>query len=381
MIRLAILGSSGSIGRQTLDVVRAHPDLFTVEVLTAHDNWRQLADDAREFGVDAAIITHEEHYGELSNALNDTTIKVWAGSDAMEQAAASTSIDVVVVGVVGFAALAPTVAALKAGKRVALANKEGLVAAGELLIKLSKEHNAPIIPVDSEHSAIFQCLVGEASPARRILLTASGGSLRDVPLGELGEVTPDRVLCHPVWAMGRRITVDSATMLNKGFEVIEAARLFGLGGSQIEVVIHPESIIHSMVEFDDYSIKAQLSVPDMRGPIQYALTFPHRVQIAGAERLDPFAVGNLTFLRPDPERYPCLGLAYKCLDAGGIMPTALNAAGEVAVRAFLEGAIKYSDIFRVIDSTLQQISNEPIASLDTVYHHDAAARLIAKTLC
>lgn len=381
MIRLAILGSSGSIGRQTLDVVRAHPDLFTVEVITAHDNWQQLADDAREFSVDAAIITHEQHYKALSAALSDTTIKVWAGSDAMEQSAASTSVDVVVVGVVGFAALAPTVAALKAGKRVALANKEGLVAAGELLIKLSKAHNAPIIPVDSEHSAIFQCLVGEASPARRILLTASGGSLRDVPLPELGDTTPDRVLCHPVWAMGRRITVDSATMLNKGFEVIEAARLFGLGGSQIEVVIHPESIIHSMVEFDDYSIKAQLSVPDMRGPIQYALTFPHRVQIAGAERLDPFAVGNLTFLRPDPERYPCLGLAYKCLDAGGIMPTALNAAGEVAVRAFLEGAIKYSDIFRVIDSTLQQISNEPITSLDTVYHHDAAARLIAKTLC
>lgn len=381
MIRIALLGATGSIGRQTLDVVRAHGDLFQIEVLSAHDNWQQLAAAAREFNVDSAIITRTEHYAQLNQALGDTSTKVWAGADAMEQIVSNENIDIVVVGVVGFAALAPTVAALKAGKRVALANKEALVAAGEILMKLSAENNAPIIPVDSEHSAIFQCLVGEASPASRILLTASGGSLRNLSIEQLKNVTPEQVLCHPVWAMGRRITVDSATMLNKGFEVIEAARLFGMNSRQIEVVIHRQSIIHSMVEFEDSSLKAQMSMPDMRGPIQYALTFPTRTQIVGAERLDLFSIGTLTFEKPEAERYPCLSLAYTCLDAGGIMPTVLNAAGEVAVEAFLEGKIRYTDIFTTIDKTVQQTVNQSVITLDTIYQSDATARAIASKLC
>lgn len=381
MKRLAILGSTGSIGCQTLDVVRAHPDLFQVEVLTAADNWEQLARDAREFRVDSVVIANEVHYEPLREALRGSSVKVWAGVDALEQVATGSNVDVVVMAIVGFAALAPTVAAIKAGKCLALANKESLVAAGDLVMSLATQYKAPIIPVDSEHSAIFQCLVGEHSPVRRILLTASGGSLRNVPVGELSEVTPERVLCHPVWDMGARITVDSATMLNKGFEVIEAAHLFDLQADQIDVVIHPESIIHSMVEFDDSSLKAQMSVPDMRGPIQYALTFPGRIDLVGASRFDPFVMGQLTFRRVQAERYPCLALAYECLRSGGIMPSVLNAAGEVAVEAFLKGKIKYTDIFTVVDKTLQNTINEPAISLETIYESDASARQIAYTLC
>ncbi|MEF9950211.1 MAG: 1-deoxy-D-xylulose-5-phosphate reductoisomerase [Mucinivorans sp.] len=380
MIKIAVLGATGSIGRQTLDVVRAHPDLFQIEVLSADTSWQQLAADAREFNVDSAIIANEEHYTALCDALRGTTIKVWAGAQAVEQIVSVSSIDVVVMGIVGFAALAPTVAALKAGKRLALANKESLVAGGELLMKLSQENSAPIIPVDSEHSAIFQCLVGEASPARRILLTASGGSLRQMPMADLCNVSPQRVLAHPTWVMGPRITVDSATMLNKGFEVIEAARLFKLRADQIQVVIHPQSVIHSMVEFEDSSLKAQMSMPDMRGPIQYALTFPRRVPIVGARPFDPFAVGQLTFLEPEAERYPCLGLAYNCLRAGGVMPCALNAAGEVAVAAFLDGRIKYPDIFSTIDRALQKVENRTIESLDTLYSVDRVVRILTSKL-
>lgn len=381
MKKIAVLGSTGSIGRQTLEVVRAHPDLFQIEVLAASSNWQQLAADAREFNVDAVVIASQEYYEPLRDALKATCTKVWAGVDALEQVVVGSSIDVVVMGIVGFAALAPTLAALRAGKCVALANKESLVVGGELVMKLSKEYHAPIIPVDSEHSAIFQCLVGEQSPARRILLTASGGSLRDVPYDELKDVTPARVLCHPVWSMGARVTVDSATMLNKGFEVIEAARLFSLRGDQIQVVIHPESIIHSMVEFHDSAVKAQLSMPDMRLPIQYALTFPRRVELHDVPRFDPFTSGKLTFNKVDATRYPCLALAYQCLEAGGIMPCVLNASGEVAVEAFLSGKIGFADIFRVVDSTLQQTVNEPIKSIETLYESDASARQIAYTIC
>ncbi|MEG2760542.1 MAG: 1-deoxy-D-xylulose-5-phosphate reductoisomerase [Mucinivorans sp.] len=380
MIQIAVLGSTGSIGRQTLDVVRSHRDLFEIEVLTAGQNWQQLAADAREFNVDTVIIANESHYADLKAALANTNVKVWAGAAAIEQIVSRSSLGIVVMGIVGFAALAPTVAALKAGKRLALANKESLVAGGELLMKLSKDHSAPIIPVDSEHSAIFQCLVGEASPARRILLTASGGSLRQVALEDLASVTVDQVLAHPTWAMGRRITVDSATMLNKGFEVIEAARLFSLKASQIQVVIHPESIIHSMVEFDDSAIKAQMSVPDMRGPIQYALTFPHRTNIGGAKFFDPFAIGSLSFIEPDMERYPCLRLAYDCLNLGGVMPCALNAAGEVAVEAFLNKRISYTDIFVTIDRAMQQIVNQPIQTIETLYSVDDAVRRVTSKL-
>lgn len=381
MIKLAILGSTGSIGRQTLDVVRAHRDMFSVEVLTAANNWELLAAQAVEFNVDAVVIGDECHHDALKDVLKDSCVKVWAGSSALEQMATMDSVDVVVVAVVGFAGLAPTLAAIKAGKRIALANKESLVVGGEIIMRMAREYNAPILPVDSEHSAIFQCLVGEQNPLKRILLTSSGGSLRDEPIEKLSEVTPERVLCHPVWDMGARITVDSALMLNKGFEVIEAAHLFGASADQIQVVIHPESIIHSAVEFADGAIKAQMSYPDMRLPIQYALTFPHRLPVSGLREFDPFTTSRLTFEKPDPRRYPCLELAYQCLKAAGVMPCALNAAGEVAVNAFLHRKIKFTDIYRIIEKTLDATPSETLTSIEQLYQCDAAARQYSQKLC
>lgn len=381
MISVAILGSTGSIGRQTLDVIRAHRDIFSVEVLTAADNWELLAQQAQEFEANSVVIACEGHYEKLHHALRETDTKVWAGVDALEQVIAADNVDVVLVAIVGFAGLAPTVAAIKAGKRIALANKESLVVGGEIIMKMAKQYNAPILPVDSEHSAIFQCLVGEQNPLRRILLTSSGGSLRDEPLDKLAEVTPQRVLCHPVWDMGARITVDSALMLNKGFEVIEAAHLFGANGSQIQVVIHPQSIIHSMVEFDDGAIKAQLSNPDMRLPIQYALTFPKRLPVADLQRFDPFVTQSLTFDKPDPRRYPCLDLAYDCLEKGGVMPCALNAAGEIAVQAFLQQNIRFTDIYKIIEKCLAKVVNEPLTDIGQLYETDAAVRQYCQSIC
>lgn len=381
MIKLAILGSTGSIGKQTLDVVRAHRDMFSVEVLTAASNWELLAAQALDFNVGAVVIGDECHYNALKDALKDSCVKVWAGSSALEQVAAMDSVDVVVVAVVGFAGLAPTLAAIKAGKCIALANKESLVVGGEIVMRMAKEYNAPILPVDSEHSAIFQCLVGEQNPLKRILLTSSGGSLRDEPIEKLSEVTPERVLCHPVWDMGARITVDSALMLNKGFEVIEAAHLFGASADQIQVVIHPQSIVHSAVEFTDGAIKAQMSYPDMRLPIQYALTFPHRLPVSGLRPFDPFTTSQLTFEKPDPRRYPCLELAYRCLEAAGVMPCALNAAGEVAVDAFLNRKIKFTDIYRIIEKTLDATPNETLTSIEQLYQCDATTRQYSQKLC
>ena len=380
---IALLGATGSIGRQAIEVCRAHPDRFAVEVLSAHSNWRQLAADARALDVDAVVISDETHYRSLCDELADTTIKVWAGAESLIAAARSTAVDTVVVGVVGFAALPVVAAALEAGKRVALANKESLVAGGEWLMNLALRSQGSILPVDSEHSAVFQCLVGEASPVRRLILTASGGSLRDLPLADLATVTPEQVLAHPTWEMGARITVDSATMLNKGFEVIEAARLFGLRADQIEVAIHRQSVVHSLVEFADRSVKAQLSMPDMRGPIQYALSFPERIEMAAPHELDLFAVGALTFEQPDLEsRYPCLKLSYNALEAGGIMPLALNAAGEEAVGAFLARKIGYTAIYTTIDRVLQRAINEPIQGLEQLIETDAAVRrLTQETLC
>lgn len=377
---LAILGATGSIGQQTIAVAKAHPDRFVVEVLSAHSRWQELAADARALDVDSVVIADERYYSALKAELSDTDIKVWAGADSLVDVARNTSIDTVVVGVVGFAALPVVVAALETGKRVALANKESLVAGGDWLMNLAMKSQGSIIPVDSEHSAVFQCLVGEQSPVRRLILTASGGSLRDRPVSELQNVTLEEVLNHPTWSMGARITVDSATMLNKGFEVIEAARLFGLRGDQIEVAIHRQSLVHSMVEFEDRSIKAQLSEPDMRGPIQYALSFPARIELAAPKEFNPFC--TLTFEAPDPAHYPCLGLAYKALASGGTMPLALNAAGEVVVEAFLAKKINFAAIYPSIDRVLQRVACEPIQSLEQLTDADAAVRrLTQETLC
>lgn len=381
MTNIALLGSTGSIGIQTLDIVRNYPNQFKIDTLTAANNWKLLAEQAIEFRARRVVIACEEHYNALRNALGSRSIEVLVGSDSIEQVVMLPEIDIAVIAVVGFAGLAPTIAAIKAKKRVALANKESLVVGGEIVMQLAQQNGVDIMPIDSEHSAIFQCLVGELTPPKRVLLTASGGSLRDIPLDELADVTPSRVLCHPVWDMGARITVDSATMLNKGFEIIEAAHLYNLRAEQIQVVVHPQSIIHSAVEFTDGAIKAQLSYPDMRLPIQYALTYPERVEVSGLQSFDPFITSTLTFLKPDPQRYPCLKLAYDALSAAGIMPTALNAAGEIAVEAFLSGKIKYLDIAKIIELTLEHTNNEPLRSIDEIYEADAEARATAIQLC
>ncbi|WP_300744478.1 1-deoxy-D-xylulose-5-phosphate reductoisomerase [uncultured Rikenella sp.] len=354
--RLAVLGSTGSIGTQTLEVVRAWPELFEVEMLAAHRNWELLARQAEEFEPDAVVIADERYYEPLSAALAHLPIKVYAGAEAAAASVVSSGVDTVVSAMVGFAGLAPTLAAIRAGKKIALANKETLVVAGGLVMEEARRCQAPIIPVDSEHSAIFQCLVGEAAQSvKRLVLTASGGAFRDTPLSELSRMTAADALKHPCWEMGRKITVDCATMMNKGFEVIEARWLFDLPGDRIDVVVHPQSVVHSFVEFDDGAFKAQLGVPDMRLPIQYALTFPYRLSVEGAAAFEPALCGGLTFDAPDGEKYPALGLAYEVLEGrygegGGCV---MNAANEVAVAEFLEGRIRFTDIYKVVRRTLE----------------------------
>lgn len=376
--RIAILGSTGSIGTQTLDVVRRNADFFQIELLTANDSWEQLARQAIEFAPSAVVIVNEHYYEVLSEALSPYPIKVYAGSDALEQAVSSSEIDTVVTALVGFAGLRPTLAAIRAGKKIALANKETLVVAGELVIPLSREYGAPILPVDSEHSAIFQCLVGERSPLERVILTASGGALRDVPTENMDSITAQDALRHPCWAMGAKITIDSATMINKGFEVIEAGWLFGLKPEQIDVVIHPQSIIHSFVEFRDRALKAQMGIPDMRLPIQYALTFPDRMPMPELEQYNPLQ--DLTFRPVDKLKYPCLPLAYNVMRQGGVMPCVMNAANEVAVAAFLRGAISYPQIYATIDHALQTIENAKIQSIEHIYEIDARVRRLLKSV-
>ncbi len=369
---IAILGASGSIGTQTLDVVRAHRELFEVELLSAHTAYEELARWAVEFSVGTVVITDERYYEPLAKLLENHPIKVYGGTMALEQEVQNSNIDTVVTAVSGFAGLLPTIAAIKAGKKIALANKETLVVAGELVIQMSKQYGAPIIPIDSEHSAIFQCLVGESSPARRVVITASGGALRDMPLAQLERATIKQVLSHPTWSMGAKITVDSATMLNKGLEVIEAHHLFGLAPSQIDVVLHRESIIHSMVEFEDGAFKAQLGTADMRLPIQYALTFPQRIQVTGSQGYTP--MGSLTFEEVDPLRYPALSLAYEALRAGGTAPVVLNAAGEVAVGAFLQGKISFTDIAKHIEAALARFGVQKIESIEQIVEVDRMVR-------
>lgn len=380
MNRIAILGSTGSIGTQALEVIENHSDLFEVELLTANDNWRQLAQQARKFQPSAVVIANPIHYQALSEELADQDIKVYATEQAIEQAVQSSNIDTVITALVGFSGLRPTISAIKAGKKVALANKETLVVGGELVIKLAREHKVPILPVDSEHSAIFQSIVGEVSPIERVILTASGGALRELSIEELSQVTPQQALHHPCWKMGAKITIDSATMMNKGFEVIEAQWLFGLKPEQIDVVIHPQSIIHSFVEFGDGAVKAQMGCPDMKLPIQYALTFPHRFPIVGNQRYNPAQVGELTFFEPDMQKYPCLSLAYDVMHTGGNAPCVMNAANEVAVAAFLAGEIGYMSIYRLIKDTLEAIPYQKITELEQLYQCDIESRAMAQSL-
>ena len=377
--RIALLGSTGSIGVQTLDIVRENPEQFEITALVANRNWEQLAAQAIEFDADCVVIGDEQYYSPLKEALAATDVKVYAGAKAMEDVAAASNVDVVVNSLVGYAGLLPTVAAVKQGKKIALANKETLVVGGELVMRLAEEHRAPILPVDSEHSAIFQCLVGEQSPVRRLILTASGGAFRDTPIERLGAMTATEALRHPNWSMGAKITIDCATMVNKGFEVIEARWLFGTPADQISVLIHPQSIVHSMVEFEDGAIKAQLGTPDMHLPISYALSFPERKN-RPTERFDFLANPQLTFREVDRVKYPALDVAYDCLRRGGTAACTMNGANEVAVAAFLAGKIGYLDIVRSIEQSLARATFIAQPTLDDYAHSDAEARALAREI-
>ena len=378
--QIALLGSTGSIGTQTLQVISEHQDMFEARVLTAHNNVNLLIAQALKFHPDAVVIANEEKYDELRDALAHTDIKVYAGHKALEEVVTMPSVDIVVSALVGFAGLTPTLAAIQANKAIALANKETLVVAGELVTQMALEHHVPILPVDSEHSAIFQCLVGEAdNPVEKILLTASGGPFRHLTQDQLDSVSLAQALDHPTWSMGDKITIDSATLMNKGFEMIEAKWLFGIPPEKIEVVVHPQSVIHSAVQFADGAIKAQLGVPDMRIPIQYALTFPNRIPLAG-ERVDLFKIAQLTFERPDTRKFPCLDLAYEAAKRQGNAACIMNAANEIANAAFRKGQIPFTQIYPLITQVMNTIPYEATPSLDTYIASDAEARKAASAL-
>ena len=351
---IAILGSTGSIGRQALDVIRANPDKFEVFALTANNNLDLLIEQACEFQPDVVAIANEKLYLQLKQALDDQPIKVFAGMDAIAQLVEMEPIDLVLTAMVGYAGLKPTIQAIRANKTIALANKETLVVAGEIIGELALKHKTAILPVDSEHSAIFQCLAGEGNnPIEKIILTASGGPFRAKTIEELKTVTSAQALKHPNWDMGAKITIDSASMMNKGFEVIEARWLFGLTPDQIEVVVHPQSIIHSMVQFTDGSVKAQLGLPDMKLPIQYAFTYPDRIK-TDFPRLDFGRYNELTFEKPDTGRFRNLALAYRAMEKGGNMPCIINAANEIVVAAFLKDKTGFLQMSDIIETVMQK---------------------------
>lgn len=377
--KIAILGSTGSIGTQALDVVSQHPDLFEARVLTAGRRADLLIDQARRFLPDAVVIADESQYQYVQEAIADLPVKVYAGEEALCQVVEGEQIDIVLTALVGFAGLKPTLHAINARKAIALANKETLVVAGELVMQRALAQQAPILPVDSEHSAIFQCLAGERSPIEKIILTASGGPFRLMERERLAAVTPTEALKHPNWQMGAKITIDSATMMNKGFEMIEAKWLFGVSPTDIEIVVHPESIIHSAVQFADGAVKAQLGMPDMRVPIQYALSYPQRLTL-NTPKLDLFTLGHLTFEKPDMERFACLALAYEATQSGGNKPCVLNAANEVANLAFREGRLGFLQIAEVIAETMARTPFVAEPSLDTYLATDKEARAICADL-
>ena len=371
---VAILGSTGSIGTQTLDVIDRHSELFEVYALTAHSNIDLLVEQAKRYLPEVVAIADERHYKTLREALDGLPIKVFAGADSICQIAAMSPIDTVVTAMVGYSGLLPTVKAIEAGKKIALANKETLVVAGELVTDLALRNRVDIVPIDSEHSAIFQCLVGEnENSVEKLILTASGGAFRDTPKDDLRLATAADALRHPTWKMGAKITIDSATMMNKGFEVIEARWLFDIPIDKIEVIIHPQSIVHSMVQFCDGSIKAQLGQPDMRHPIQYALTFPDRLD-AQVERANLADIHQLTFEKPDYEKFRNLRLAYDALRRGGNIPCILNAANEVAVDAFLKGKIGFFAMSDIIEQTISETAFISSPTLDDYIATDREAR-------
>ncbi len=377
--QIAILGSTGSIGTQALQVIEEHSDLYEAYVLTANNQVELLIEQARKFMPNAVVIANEAHYEYLQTALSDLPIKVYAGADALCQVVQESAIDVVLTAMVGFSGLRPTVSAIKAGKPIALANKETLVVAGGIINDLAMEYRVPILPVDSEHSAIFQCIVGEPSPIEKIILTASGGPFRNYTVEQLAHVTKEQALKHPNWDMGAKITIDSASLMNKGFEVIEAKWLFGVEADKIQVVVHPQSVVHSAVQFADGAVKAQLGVPDMRVPIQYAFSYPYRLQ-SSFDRLDLFATGALTFEEPDMKRFRNLALAYEALQRGGNAACVLNAANEIVNRAFLEDRIGFLQMSDVIEKVMQTATFLPKPTLDDYFQSDIEARRMASEL-
>ncbi len=367
---VAVIGSTGSIGRQTLDIIAQHPDKFSAEVLTANTQADLLIEQALKFNPNVVVIADKIQYAKVKEALSQTDIKVFAGKESIDDVVQMDCVDVVLMALVGFAGLSPTIKAIEKGKLIALANKETLVVGGEYVMSLAKQNNTAILPVDSEHSAIFQCLIGEINnEINKIYLTASGGPFRNLNSEELSKVSVAQALNHPNWAMGKKVTIDSATLMNKGFEMIEARWLFDIKPSKIEAVIHPQSIIHSMVEFEDGSIKAQLGIADMRLPIQYALSFPDRLPNS-SEKLDIYKYSTLTFEKPNRELFPCLDMAYYAIEKGGNAPAIMNAANEVAVEAFLKEKIKFIEIGNIIEKAFNTFAFVEKPSLEDYFKTD-----------
>ena len=377
---IAILGSTGSIGRQALDVVRQHKDLFEIELLTANNSSDLLIKQAIEFDVNSVVICNKEKYNEVNNALEPYDIKVFCGMDSICALASGENIDIVLTALVGFSGLMPTISAIKAGKTIALANKETLVAAGPIVMALAEKYKSAILPVDSEHSAIFQCLMGASgNRIRKIHLTASGGPFRTWYKGQIAIATKNEALQHPQWIMGAKITIDSATMMNKGFEMIEAKWLFDMEAEDIDIVIHPQSIIHSMIEFDDGAVIAQLGHPDMREPIQFALAFPERLSLNN-KKLDFAQLGNLSFEKPDIDKFPCLNLAFKAIAKGGNIPCAMNAANEAAVAAFLKDKISFYKISEIIEHCIENIGYIACPDIEDILNTNQESLIMANEL-
>lgn len=378
--QIAILGSTGSIGTQALEVIAEHPDLYEVYALTANNRVELLIKQALKFQPEIVVIANESKYTQLKEALENQPIKVYAGADALAQVVEAQPIDIVLTAMVGYAGLRPTINAIRARKTIALANKETLVVAGKLINELAQQYKTPILPVDSEHSAVFQCLAGEiGNPIEKVILTASGGPFLTCTLEQLAYVTKTEALKHPNWEMGAKITIDSASMMNKGFEVIEAKWLFGVQPQQIEVVVHPQSVIHSMVQFEDGAIKAQLGMPDMRLPIQYAFSYPDRIQ-SSFERLDFTKCTDLTFEQPDTKRFRNLALAYEALHQAGNMPCIVNAANEVVVAAFLHDEVGFLEMSDIIEKTMNKVAYIEHPTYDDYVATDAEARRVAQLL-
>lgn len=379
--RIAILGSTGSIGRQALDVVRQHKDLFKVELLTANNSSALLIEQAMEFRPGSVVICNEAKYQEVADALQPNDIKVFTGMDSVCSLVEAEDIDIVLTALVGFSGLRPTISAIKAGKIIALANKETLVAGGSVVMDLARKYNSPILPVDSEHSAIFQCLLGATgNPISRIHLTASGGPFRTWDRDRIAAATKNEALKHPQWTMGAKITIDSATMMNKGFEMIEARWLFDTAPDKINIVVHPQSIIHSMVEFADGAVIAQLGNPDMREPIQFALSFPERLTLNN-KKLDFASLQGLTFEKPDMEKFPCLSLAFEAIRKGGNVPCAMNAANEAAVAAFLKDSIRFYDIPEIISACMAGVNFVEKPTVEDLLSTNAEVYRVAAEMC